>query len=352
MVENAIIMTPSNTNPEHEVMPGGTGPGTRLQAARIEQSLSVEDLANRMHLNASIIRAIEENDFEEITAPIFVKGYLRAYARIVKLNEDEVIKQYLDSYSNEDPPIITSNHMASEISSDDARVKWTTYLVILGLLVLLAVWWWKKDQNKSDLYSLDAQPAQSERMQDSAQAPLVEQAVNGSVAFGFEQTFIEPAPAGQVVAPTEITAPVPKPEVVPVSTLNAGAEVLAPAAEEIELEVQAQQTQIPAEPSARQSYGVGETAEGVSTQRQAPMGSDSIDIIVHADTWADIKDSGGHRLVYDLLRASQTVKVTGMAPFAVFFGNGHGVELSFNREPIDISSFIRDDNTARLKIGS
>ena len=75
--------------------PSGIGPGERLQAARIKKGLSVEDVANRMHLSTSILEAIEDNNFDEVTAPIFVKGYLRAYARIVALDEDEMIEQYL-----------------------------------------------------------------------------------------------------------------------------------------------------------------------------------------------------------------------------------------------------------------
>ena len=83
----------------NERKPVGLGPGERLQAARIEQGLSLSDVADRMHLSASILESIEENNFDEITAPIFVKGYLRAYARIVSLNEDEMIQQYIDYYS-------------------------------------------------------------------------------------------------------------------------------------------------------------------------------------------------------------------------------------------------------------
>ena len=84
-----------------ESKPNGIGPGDRLQAARIEQGLSVEDVASRMHLSVSILESIEENNFEEITAPIFVKGYLRAYARIVSLGEDEMIQQYIEEQEGE-----------------------------------------------------------------------------------------------------------------------------------------------------------------------------------------------------------------------------------------------------------
>jgi cytoskeleton protein RodZ len=74
-------------------------------------------------------------------------------------------------------------------------------------------------------------------------------------------------------------------------------------------------------------------------------------IIVHADTWADIKDAASYQLVYDLLRADRSVELMGQAPFTVFLGNGHGVEILFNGEDIEVTPRIRDDNTARLKIG-
>ena len=83
----------------------------------------------------------------------------------------------------------------------------------------------------------------------------------------------------------------------------------------------------------------------------APGGSDKLNIIVHADTWADIKDASAYQLVYDLLRAGQSMELTGQAPFTLFLGNGHGVEVSFNDQEISLTSVIQDDNTARLNVG-
>jgi len=82
------------------------------------------------------------------------------------------------------------------------------------------------------------------------------------------------------------------------------------------------------------------------------MGSDQLKIIIHADTWIDIEDASGRSLVRDLIRADQELNLTGKAPFIVFLGNGHGVELIYDNETIDITNRIRDNNTARLKIGS
>ena len=84
-------------NDSSHAMPG---PGDMLHSARIAKGMSLNDVANKMHLSTAILTSLEENNFEEITAPIFVKGYLRAYARLVKVDEEEIIQQYVSSYLN------------------------------------------------------------------------------------------------------------------------------------------------------------------------------------------------------------------------------------------------------------
>jgi cytoskeleton protein RodZ len=328
-------MTPSDIIQENPGSHRSTGPGDRLQAARIEQDLSIEDVATRMHLSIGILKAIEVNNFDEVTAPIFVKGYLRAYARIVSLDEDEIIQQYLDYYSDEDPPINSTSNLASEISSDDARVKWTTYLVIVGLLGLLAVWWWNQYQIKTDVVSLDAEQTDSMQQPEIASDTVV------------SETVTEPEPSSAAEEVAVLSMPVDEPEVT-------GSSVVAETQEEVALEqaepevVEVVQQEIAQqEPEASNIEVLPEEISPIS-----PIGSDQLKIIIHADTWIDIEDANGRSLIRELIRADQELHLIGKAPFIVFLGNGHGVELIYDNETIDISGRIRDNNTARLKIGS
>ena len=312
------------------------GPGDRLQAARNGMGLSIEDVATRMHLSITILESIEENNFDDITAPIFVKGYLRAYARIVSLDEDEMIQQYQNYYSEEDPPISSTSNLAPEISSDDARIKWTTYLVIIGLLGLLAVWWWNQYQIKTDVVSLDAD--QTSTMQQS-------EIVSDTTTDGIEATI------GTTVDTVEeinvLTAPVEDQETL--TAVVEAQESVSPVAEEPEVEAVAEQVE--AEEQQVVEVAVDEAAVE-ETLGAAPAGTNQLKIIVHAETWIDVKDAGGDQLVRDLVRADQTLNLTGKAPFAVFLGNGHGVELIYDDQTIDISDRIRDNNTAKLKVGN
>jgi cytoskeleton protein RodZ len=345
-----------NENPSPKA---GIGPGERLQAARIKKGLSLEDVANRMHLSASILEAIEVNDFDEITAPIFVKGYLRAYARIVALSEDEMIQQYIDLYSEEDPPISSTSNMVPELSVTDARIKWTTYLVIVVLAVLLAAWWWNKQQNEEVLISLDAQ---SSRVEDSASSeqPVVDsdiQAESEAAISSAATPETEPEPAELVTEDQQTpTEELPETMVEPVAAVMDEAPA---AAEPVEINAEAEpeadtqtESSSVADPSESAEVAMEEEAgtrpQGITA---APSGSDRLRIIVHADTWADVKDANNHQLVYDLLRADSKTELSGEAPFTVFLGNGHGVELELNGDEVDISSKIRDNNTVRLDIG-
>jgi cytoskeleton protein RodZ len=344
---------------------GTIGPGERLQAARIKEGLTLEDVANRMHLSTSILEAIEENNFDEITAPIFVKGYLRAYARILAVSEDEIIKQYLDLYSEEDPPISSTSNMVPELSSTDARIKWTTYFVVILLAVLLAAWWWNKQQNQVPPLSLDV-PSAAEPEQPAG-ATMVDSDIQAGSESPTSESVVEESPSAAdtgVAGAGQTTTP---------STARVGNAAAADSAAEIDtagtVEVQRDATAaseevavetVEIEPApataASETSPVEEAPAAVAGTRRlpgitAPSGSDRLRVIVHADTWADVKDANNYQLVYDLLRADSTLELSGQAPFVVFLGNGRGVEIQLNGEQIEFSARIRNDNTTRINIG-
>ena len=368
-----MAVKPENT--EESPRQGAIGPGERLQAARIKKGLSVDDVASRMHLSISILEAIEENNFDEITAPIFVKGYLRAYARIVALSEDEMIQQYIDFYSEEDPPISSTSNMVPELSVADARIKWTTYLVVVVLAVLLAAWWWNKQQNEEAPISLDTQSPQVEETVDTDQSsdqsndqPSVDSDIQAGSENNDDTTTVAPA-----IEPATSVESVEAEASVEASNEDAAMEAEAIVEEAVAEEAIAEEAVVDSADTVATVEPVDTEAVSVNTQdsgtasdsaapelvsgtrefptRVAPSGSDRLKILVHADTWADVKDANSHQLVYDLLRADTRVDLSGEAPFAVFLGNGHGVEILLNDTEVSFAPKIRDDNTARLDIG-
>jgi len=357
-------MNQSDKVEETSVTPTNNGPGDQLQAARIKQGLSIEDVASRMHLSLGILKSIEENNFESLTAPIFVKGYLRSYARLVSLDENEMIQLYVEFYSKEDPPINTTSQMVPEISDQDARVKWTTYLVIIILIALLSAWWWNKTQNISEAVSLDAdQPTDSLTIGQVNEPEIIK--VLGESGELVDEAGLELPSENASNADSATDTPIDEPvlDEEPLEEKVSSELILDEVRTVVENTNVTKPNVVEPEPTADTTIvatNTSTTEEMLNTtsglpfdiSRTAPTGTDLLNITVKADTWADIKDANDHRLVYDLLRANLSIQLKGKAPFNAFFGNGHGVEISFNNQSIDVASQTLGDNTARLTIGT
>ena len=65
--------------------------GEVLQAERQAHDVSLESLAAQTRIKVYLLEALENNDFEALPAAVFVKGYIRAYARVLGFDEKPVI---------------------------------------------------------------------------------------------------------------------------------------------------------------------------------------------------------------------------------------------------------------------
>jgi cytoskeleton protein RodZ len=114
--------------------------GAQLRMARTQRNLQVDQVAKELRLDARIITAIENDDRAALPEPIFVQGYLRAYARLVGLSGAELVSRY--SAQGAAPPplsVIGSRRKAPRVSLPSARLLRTIILVVLaGILVWLA----------------------------------------------------------------------------------------------------------------------------------------------------------------------------------------------------------------------
>ncbi len=112
--------------------------GARLAAARKACELDIRVVANELNLDTSIIAALESDDTAALPAAIFVKGYLRNYARLVGLPEDEMVRDYA-AQTGEPPPltVISLGGKTPFIQLPSARLLRN---IILILLAVILVW--------------------------------------------------------------------------------------------------------------------------------------------------------------------------------------------------------------------
>lgn len=80
-----------------------TLPGQRLKGAREEAGLALADVAERLRLSTTIVKALEADDYERLPGAAFVKGYLRNYAKLVGLPADDIANLYQQIRDEEQP---------------------------------------------------------------------------------------------------------------------------------------------------------------------------------------------------------------------------------------------------------
>lgn len=67
-------------------------PGIALGAARRAQNISIEDAARQLRLSVSQVQAIESDAHDKLPGPVFVRGFIRNYARLLRMDADALLK--------------------------------------------------------------------------------------------------------------------------------------------------------------------------------------------------------------------------------------------------------------------
>jgi len=69
--------------------------GDRLRREREQRGISLDDIALTTKIRAGLLQALEEEKFDRLPGGIFNKGFVRAYARHLGLDEDQLVADYL-----------------------------------------------------------------------------------------------------------------------------------------------------------------------------------------------------------------------------------------------------------------
>lgn len=71
--------------------------GQFLREKREERRMSVAEIARATRVPVSSVERIESDQFDELPAEVFVRGFLKSYARAVGVSEDDVLARYTSS---------------------------------------------------------------------------------------------------------------------------------------------------------------------------------------------------------------------------------------------------------------
>jgi cytoskeleton protein RodZ len=87
--------------------------GERLKRTRENKKMSLDDVARATKITTRMLAALEEERFEQLPGGIFNKGFVRAYARHLELNEEQAIRDYTAA----------AGSVPAELKSEDAELR-------------------------------------------------------------------------------------------------------------------------------------------------------------------------------------------------------------------------------------
>lgn len=118
--------------------------GNYLRIQRESQKLSLREVSESTKIKERLLKAIEEDRYELIASPVYVKGFLEAYARCLGIDPSEIIpfcQKYMEdknlSKTPESRERITSSKMRKWILFSKRRVSFWTLLIPVSLIALI-----------------------------------------------------------------------------------------------------------------------------------------------------------------------------------------------------------------------
>jgi cytoskeleton protein RodZ len=125
--------------------------GERLRKEREKRNITLDDVSLTTKIGTRMLRALEDEKFDQLPGGIFNKGFVRAYARYLSIDEDQAVADYLEA-AGEAPPAAQGRNSppkreASETFEpvmDDGRSRsfpWGTIAAfILAVAIGLTIW--------------------------------------------------------------------------------------------------------------------------------------------------------------------------------------------------------------------
>ncbi|MGA8152507.1 MAG: RodZ domain-containing protein [Terriglobales bacterium] len=141
--------------------------GTRLKEERERRKITLDEISASTKISTRLLHALEDDHFELLPGGIFNKGFIRAYAQHIGLDEDQLIAEYLEASGVlpvDGKPDGSAAASAGEIHAeadvnDEATLPWGLFAVILLIVALgFAVWGFYSRQTVSDGKTPSARP--------------------------------------------------------------------------------------------------------------------------------------------------------------------------------------------------
>ncbi|MBZ5575236.1 MAG: DUF4115 domain-containing protein [Acidobacteriia bacterium] len=282
-----------------------TSLGDTLRRARLKRNLELNRIADELKISASMLKAIEDERFDKLPGGVFVRSFVRQYARFLELDEDEMVGELRRVLEPDAVPLPVSNathvpdsniplpRMQGWQAVKDRGMRWSSSLMALALVVVVmlacaaAYAWWQRGRRPVSANGNTTVQAQTKASQPPADLPSLQEPV--------------------VPAATTPSAPV------------------SPVAE--------QKTPDFTPPAANSETPTPAPASTVPLAAVNPDAAVRVDVTAEESVWISIRADGQSSFT-GVLDANQTRTVAANKTVWLKVGNAGGISVLLNGKPI------------------
>lgn len=315
--------------------------GGALRVAREKQGLSVQEIASRLRLSPKQIEAIEADNFAVLPEPTIVRGFIRNYAKQLKVDVNPI----LDSYSVIVPNSSTPHELVVKPSSNMTvsgyeKSKVGRYIwAALALLLAVAAWLFYQHYVEKPSPTKPSISSESGTSSDNAIQPEI-----------LPDNAVAPAELPQPALPAAERQGAATDSSVPATLPDASAMNAAPSTA----------TLAPAAASAPTSNMPSATASSLQPSNSLDIAADvaaaapndgkkRLEINANQETWVSVTDANGREIYSKIIFAGSRETIEAKPPLSVVVGNASGTTLAVDGKPMDLAPHTRV-NVAHIKV--
>ena len=268
-----------------------SGIGASLQQAREALNISIEHAAHELHLDVRLLTAIEADNFAALPGTAYAYGYLRSYAKLLKISEEEVLQKFLQMTQIDSNALVPEHMTFAEKNKVPSFSFRQTVLLTIFVIAVVASIAWVLLADVLDKFTADNEVSENV----------------------------------ELIATEIVDEPVsPDVDVIPVETLSI------------------EEKQQDAIPDSTQVKHVEATPASTPTK--------ALRLTFQADSWTEVRDASSETLIYRMVKEGESLELEGKAPYVILLGYAPGVSVSYKDTVFDTKPYQRDD-IAYFRIG-
>ncbi|PKG40409.1 RodZ domain-containing protein [Psychromonas sp. Urea-02u-13] len=335
--------------------------GKALKDARLQASLSVDEVAEKLNLGLATVHELEDaldSVLETKKYPvIYLRGYLVNYAKLVGLNTLELFVEYQQLCTvQKKTKSISSSSLTIPLTKKRSKFLPVLFIFIMLSIVIAAVLFLfnkpflnvfqainstfstsvEHEGSSTKLILTENISSESEKQLTDSENTGANDTLNETSTQAKKDAIkvnVSPEPVAHVVEPIaeDVAVPLVEPtEVIEdVSTAESSSEPV----QQVEASFDAFEAVASDTENDEQAFAE-ETAEA-AIEEELPAGPEALSLAFNADCWTEVFDAKGDRIAFGLYKAGRVLMLSGSAPFQLKLGDPSVVEIQYQDQIIE-----------------